>query len=344
MKKRYWITGAIGLAGAGVVAVKMLRRPSDVEWDEHAHELHHAEHSRFAEIDGVRVHYQEAGGADAPPLLLIHGFTASNFVWNDVLLPIARAGFRVVAPDLVGFGFSGKPKTGEYTIDAQARMIVGLMNHLGIESAALVGSSYGGAIAATCALDYPERVRRLVLVDAVTNDHVKRRTLLRLAALPLVGDVVTPLMIGSRRLVHSQMRKGYAPENRHLFDEKRMTAHHRPLLAASTQRAALSTLRRWSAERIEREAHSIKQPALLVWGEDDPETPLADGRRLFEQMPEARLVVFRRCGHMPMEEYPREFAEVVTSFCSTKEMIDDRRWTTNEMLLSIAQRLSSVVN
>jgi pimeloyl-ACP methyl ester carboxylesterase len=324
MKKRHWITGAVGLAGAAL-AVKLLRRPADVEWDDHAHELHHAERSCFALVDGVRVHYQEAGAKDSPPVLLIHGFTASNFVWNDCLLPIAAAGFRVIAPDLVGFGFSDKPKEGEYTIDAQARMIVALMNHLGIESATLVGSSYGGAVAATCALDYGERVERLVLVDAVINDYARSRPLLRLAALPLMGDLITPLMLGSRKLIHSQMRKGYAPENMHLFDEERMTAHHRPLLAANTQRAALRTLRRWNAGRIEQEAHRIEQPTLLIWGEDDPEIPVAHGHTLSEQIPDSRLLIFRHCGHMPMEEYPRAFTEAVTDFCSDAEEVAGAR-------------------
>jgi pimeloyl-ACP methyl ester carboxylesterase len=339
MKKRYWMTGAVGLAGA-IVAVKMLRRPSDVEWHDHAHELHHAERSRFALVDGVRMHYQEAGALHHPPILLIHGFTASNFVWKDVLLPIAAAGFRVIAPDLIGFGFSAKPKEGEYTIDAQARMIVALMNHLEIESAILIGSSYGGAVAATCALDNPERVERLVLVDAVINDYVKRRPILRLAALPLVGNLISPLMLGSRRLVHSQMRKGYAPENMHLFDEARMTSHHRPLLAANTQSATLKTLRRWSAGRIERDAHRIEQPALLVWGEDDPEIPVAHGRRLFEEIPNSRLIVFQHCGHMPMEEYPREFTEVVTGFCSAKA--DDVRLTIDDEKLAVFKQSSIV--
>lgn len=304
----------MGVAGAAVAA-KMLRRPGDVEWSEHAHELHHAERSRFCEVDGVRVHYQEAGSLSAPPVLLIHGFTASNFVWNDVLVPIAESGLRVIAPDLVGFGFSGKPREGEYTIEAQARTIVGLMDRLGIESATLVGSSYGAAVAATCALDYAERVSRLVLVDAVINDHARRRPLLRLAATPLLGDVLSPLMMGSRRLIHQQLKKGYAPQSRHLFTEQRIKAHHRPLAAASTQRAALSTLRRWRAGRIEEEAHRIQQPTLLIWGANDPVIPLAHGRRLFELMPDSRLVVFRHCGHMPMEEYPREFTEVLTDFC-----------------------------
>lgn len=316
MKRRYWIAGALGVAGATVVAVRLLRRPADVAWDEHAASLHHAERSRFAEVDGVRVHYQEAGAGGAPPVLLLHGFTASNFVWKDVLMPLAEAGFRVVAPDLVGFGFSGKPRDGEYTIDAQARTVVGLMDSLGIRRAALIGSSYGGAVAATCALDYPSRVERLVLVDAVINDQARSRPLLRLAAAPVIGDLISPLMMGSRRLLRSQLRKGYAPENRPLFDDERAAAHRRPLLAASTQRAALTTLRRWRARRIEEEAHRITQPALLVWGEDDPIIPLAHGRQLNGAMPDSRLRVFRRCGHMPMEERPREFVEVVAQFLS----------------------------
>jgi len=343
MKKRYWVTGACGLVGMAWAA-KMLRRPKDVHWNEHAHDLHHSNHSRFAEIQGARVHYQEAGAASAPSLLLIHGFTASNFVWKDVLLPIAEAGFRVIAPDLLGFGFSDKPKEAQYTIGAQSQLIVGLMDELRIQKATLVGSSYGGAIAATCALDYPRRVERLVLVDAVINDHVKRRPLLRLAASPLLGDLISPLMLGSRRLVHQQMRRGYAFENRHLFDEDRMTAHHRPLLAANTQRATLTTLRRWDAGRIDEEAHRIEQPTLLIWGEVDPETPLAHGRRLLEQIPDARLVIFPRCGHMPMEEYPQGFAEVLTEFCSPEATSNDEQWQVDERVWSIVDSLTHNVS
>ena len=147
MKTRYWIAGATGLAGAAV-AVKMLTRPKDVEWAEHAMSLHHAERSRFADVEGLRLHYQEAGERDAPVIILIHGFTASTIVWSEVLMPIADAGFRVIAVDLPGFGFSAKPPDGDYTIEWHARLIMGLMDELGIQEAALVGNSYGGAIAA----------------------------------------------------------------------------------------------------------------------------------------------------------------------------------------------------
>jgi pimeloyl-ACP methyl ester carboxylesterase len=147
-------------------------------------------------------------------------------------------------------------------------------------------------------------------------------------------------MLGSRKIVHQQLRNGYAPENRHLFDEQRITAHHRPLLAASTQRAALLTLRRWNAVRIEREAHRIQQPTLLIWGEVDPEIPLAHGRKLFELIKDSQLVIFRRCGHMPMEEYPREFTEVLIDFCRTSQTTNDERWAIDERLWSLVDDLS----
>ncbi len=312
MKKRYIIAGASGVAGAALAA-KLLTRPRDIKWVDHKEHLHHAERSRFAEVDGVRVHYQEAGFASRPPIILIHGFTASTLVWSEVLLPIAEAGFRVIAPDLMGFGFSEKPREGEYTIEGHARAIIGLMDELGIESATLVGSSYGGAIAATCALDYASRVERLVLVSAVSNDDIKRRPLLRFAASPVVGPLISPLLLDLRWMVKRHLQRN-SVNGMGLYDAKRIAAHHLPLRTANTQRAALQMLRRWSAERIGRDAHLIKQPALLIWGEQDAEIPLRDGEHLHQKMPGARLIVFRRCGHLPQEEYPREFAGLVTDF------------------------------
>ncbi len=314
MKKRYLFAGATGLAGA-LVAAKLLGRPSDVDWEKHGGHLREAGHSHFIEIDGVRVHYEEAGERSDPAILLIHGFCASSLVWRDVLESLPARGFRVVAPDLVGFGFSDKPRAWEYTIEAQARVVVRLMDELGIESAAVVGSSYGGAVAATCALDYPERVSRLVLVDAVSNDDVKRQRLLRLGATPLMGDVVAPLVLGSRGLMGRRMRQAYAPSNAHLFDDGRETAQLLPLRAASTQRAVLKTLRRWDAARIEQQAHRIEQPVLLVWGDEDRDVPLKNGERLHALIPHSRLFVFQNCGHLPQEERPSEFTELVAEFC-----------------------------
>jgi pimeloyl-ACP methyl ester carboxylesterase len=315
MKKRYLIVGATaGVAGAAL-AVKLLSRPDNVRWEDNRDSLPHAERSRFTLVDNIRVHYQEAGFASRPPVILIHGFTASTLVWSEVLLPIAEAGFRVIAPDLMGFGFSEKPRAGEYTIENHAEMIIGLMDKLGLERATLIGSSYGGAIAATCALSHPDRVERLVMVGAVSNDDIKRRLLMRLAASPFMGELISPFLLDLRWMIKRHLQKNIVG-NVGWFDDKRVAAYHLPLRAVDTQRAALSMLRRWSAEQIREKAHLIKQPTLLIWGEQDQEIPLSDGRRLLQEIERARLIVFRHCGHLPQEEYPEEFAQLVVDFCN----------------------------
>jgi pimeloyl-ACP methyl ester carboxylesterase len=323
MKKRYWVAGASGLVTAAVAA-KLLTRPRNVDWERNRDAVFNSDYSRFAEVNGTRVHYQEAGEREVPATVLIHGFASSTLVWSEVLLQLASEGFRVIVPDLLGFGYSDKPHNGQYTIEGQARMIIGLLDRLGIEKANLVGSSYGGAVAASCALDYPERVATLALVGAVTNNEPTRNLLLRLFGSPLVGDVVSPLLIGSRSLLRLRMKRVY---DRHswVLDDRRVEARHRPLRAASTHRAIIQTVRRWDAERIGRDAHLITQPTLLIWGETDPEVPLSNGERLRSKIKDSRLIVFRNCGHLPHEEYPLGFTEVISEFCRTRAINDGRQ-------------------
>jgi pimeloyl-ACP methyl ester carboxylesterase len=312
MKKRYWIAGAASAVTAAVVT-KLLTRPNDVDWATNQQTVFHYQNSRFVEIDGVRVHYQEVGNKTAPPLLLIHGFASSTLVWSKVFLGLAEAGFRVIVPDLLGYGYSGKPRFGEYTIEGQARFIVRLLDRLGIGRATIVGSSYGGAVAATCALDYPERVKKLVLVGTVNNNVPLNFKLMRIFGAPLVGDVVSPLLLGSRRLLRMRMKRVY---DRHawVLDERRVEARHLPLRTAGVHRTIIRTVRGWDAERISRDAHLIRHPTLLLWGDNDPEIPLADGERLHAEIPGSRFIVFLQCGHIPHEEYPDQFIEIVSRF------------------------------
>jgi pimeloyl-ACP methyl ester carboxylesterase len=314
MKKRYWITGTATAAATVAVAAKLLTRPRDTDWNKYRDAVFHSEYSRFIDLDGIRVHYQEAGEKSNPVLVLIHGFASSTLVWSKVFLSLAEAGFRVIAVDLLGFGYSGKPRKGEYTIAGQAGYLMKLLERLGIKRAMLVGSSYGGAVAATCALDHAQRVEKLVLVGTVNNNRPLEFKLMRLFGSPLFGDVVSPLLIGSRRLLRQRMKRVY---DRHawVMDERRVDARHFPLRAAATQRAIIRTVRGWDAERISRDAHLIRQPTLLLWGENDIEIPLSDGERLHEAIAGSRFVVFLKCGHLPHEEYPEAFTKLVADFC-----------------------------
>lgn len=324
MKKRYLLAGATGIV-AGAVATKLLTRPRDVSWPDSLDFIYHSEYSWFTNIDGVRVHYQEAGDENAPPLILIHGFISSNLVWSDVFLPLADAGFRVIAPDLPGYGYSDKPDRAEYTIESQARAVLALMDRLGVEKAMVVGASYGGAIAATMALDYPERVERLILVGAVANDEPKKKLLLRISRWPLIGDIVTPLFLGSRWVLRKRTEQVYQRIGSPL-DEHKLEARHHLLATSNVHRAMIRTARRWTANRIQDRASLIKQPTLLVWGDVDTHIPLTEGFSLRDAIPNARLIIFRNCGHLPPTEHPEKFVEVVVEFCqATKHFTQSRK-------------------
>ena len=318
MKKR---NIALGLAGAigTAVAVKMLTRAKSVNWDDVYSLIPHSENSNFVSVDGARVHYQEFGDQTKPTILLIHGYTASLYVWKTVAPMLADAGFHVVALDLLGFGYSDKPSWFDYSISSQARIIARFMNRLGIGRATIAGSSYGGAVAATVALDYPERVEKLVLVDTVCNDNLKNHPILRLAAIRGIGEALTPFLIDSRAFQRHRMRGTLAKANHALITSDRVESILRPLTAADAHHSLLATSRAWSASRIEEDAHLINQPTLIVWGEDDKVIPVEDGYTLHREILNSRFVILKDCGHVPQEEKSDIFVELVTEFCRDRK-------------------------
>lgn len=307
---------ALGIGGAfgALVAYKMLTRARTVNWEDFT-DIHHAENSRFAEVDGATVHYQEFGDPAQPTLILIHGYTASTYAWHTVAPRLAAADFHVVAVDLIGFGYSEKPAQFDYSIASQARMLTRLMNVLGIGRATLVGSSYGGAVASTVALDNAERVEKLVLVDPVCNDDVLKNSILKLAAIPGVGEVLAPFLIDSKTFLKHRMRNTLAPENHHLITKDRVESVRRPTAAADAHHSFLATARNWDACRIETDAQYINQPTLIIWGEKDKVIPMENGERLYDSILNSRFVVFKNCGHVPQEENPDLFVDLVTEFC-----------------------------
>lgn len=318
MRKRDLLLAFGGAIGAAV-AVKMLTRAASVNWDDVSDLIPHAENSHFVSVDGARVHYQEFGDPTKPALLLIHGYTASLYVWKTVAPMLADAGLRVLAIDLLGFGYSEKPSWFDYSIPSQARMIARFMNRLGVGRASILGSSYGGAVAATLALDYPERVEKLILVDTVCNDNLKNHPVLKLAAIPGLGEAITPFLADSRIFQRYRMRGTLARANHELITDERVESILRPLTAADAHHSLLATSRNWHACRIEQDSHLIDQPTLIVWGEDDKVIPVDDGHKLHDSILNSRMVILKNCGHVPQEEQSEIFAKLVGDFCRDRK-------------------------
>jgi pimeloyl-ACP methyl ester carboxylesterase len=324
MNKKNLALSVGGAAIGGFVAWKFLARPGTINWNDVADKTQHSENSHFVEIDGATIHYQEFGDKTNPTLLLIHGYTASTFSWHSVAPTFADEGFHVVAIDLIGFGYSDKPAWFEYSIASQARVVERFMDRMGIGKAIIVGSSYGGAVASTVALDYAERVEKLVLVSAVCNDEALSHPVLKLTSIPGIGEFLAPFLIDSKFFLKHRMKGTLAAENHHLIDDERIQSVHRPQKAADAHHSFLATARNWDACRIQNDAEYIKQPTLILWGDKDTVIAPRNGEKLFDSILNSRLVIFKNCGHVPQEEKPELFARVVTDFSrDSKKQIED---------------------
>lgn len=318
MKKRN-LALAVGGAVSAAVAVKMLTRDATVDFDSVAAAVAHSDRSHFVTVDGIRLHYQEFGDPTAPPMILIHGYTASVYVWKTVAPRLAKAGFRVIAIDLVGFGFSEKPRWFDYTIQSQAHIVGRFMQTIGIGRATVVGSSYGGAVSLELTLNSPAMVDRLVLVDAVINDDPLQHPILRIASLPGVGEALTPFLIDSKFFLRVRMSNTLAPANHAMITDERIASIRRPLNAADAHHSVLATSRNWRASRIERDLDQIEQKTLIIWGDQDRVIPIRNGYKLRDEILHSRMVVFRDCGHVPQEEKSDLFTKMVVDFCRNQK-------------------------
>ncbi|MBI4815123.1 MAG: alpha/beta hydrolase [Deltaproteobacteria bacterium] len=251
------------------------------------------EGSRFVEVEGVRMRIAESGSG--PAVILIHGFASSLETW-DLVVP-ALEGYRVVTLDLAGFGYSDRKEGHYYTPEGEARLVLGIMEQLGIESAAIVAHSWGCSVALALALAAPEKVDRLVLYDAwVYTEQLP--SFFHWARLPVVGEVLFALFYD--QLADERLSLGfYKPEDvPEALVEKVDEALRRP----GTFAAALEASRGQEFERLEKKYSKVQAPLLLLWGREDRVSTVPVAERLSSEVRGSRLVIYPRTGHFPMLE------------------------------------------
>jgi pimeloyl-ACP methyl ester carboxylesterase len=260
-------------------------------------------------IRGVRVRFLEAGSG--PPVILLHGFLASHATWDGVVAPLA-ARFRVIAPDLPGFGDSEKPPPASYayTAAAFAESIVDLIAALDVNRAAIVGQRLGAAVALSMAVAYPDLVEKLVLVSP---DLYRNRPSVweRAATAPVLGSVLFKPVAG-RRLFFRYFDPWSPPPT--LPASARALGWVDAFSAPAAREAAHATMRsvpdtRSLLARLSR----ASVPTLVCGGSRDDATRLIHVRRLARELPHGRLELFD-AGGVPEEERPDDFARKVEAF------------------------------
>ena len=271
--------------------------------------------SRFIQVNGLDVHYQLAGQGH-PAFILLHGFGASLFSWQQVMPHISQYG-TVIAYDRPAFGLTERPLSWQgpnpYSPEAQVDLVIGLMDALSIEQAVLVGNSAGGTIALQTALAHPDRVSALVLVDAAVYagggapDWIK--PLLQTPQLDHIGPLIARA-IQNRGDAFIQTA-WHQPEN---IPPQTYQGYRLPLQAQHWDRAL------WELTVASRESSlpdrlgELSVPSLVITGDDDRVVPTAQSIRLAREIPGARLSVLENCGHLPQEECPAAFIETFADF------------------------------
>ena len=269
---------------------------------------------RYIKVGNLNTRYW-ALGDKGTPVLLIHGLGASADIWMYNVEALARQ-HRVYVPDLVGFGRSDKPGPSFSPFD-YTPFLDDFMNLLKIERVSLVGQSLGGGIALHYALQFPQKMNKLVLVDSAGLGKEVIWTL-RLMSLPGVGELFS---YPSRKGVEIFFK--LAVRNRALVTKDFVELYYDICSRPGFQKFFLMILRQIVDIRGAREEildpimnnlNKIAQPALIIWGEKDGVLPIKHGYLGKEKLPNAKLKIMERCGHIPFFEKSDEFNELVLKF------------------------------
>jgi len=275
------------------------------------------EPSKFVEVEGLRVHVRDEGAtADATPIVLLHGTSASLHTWDGWVERIG-AERRVIRFDLPGFGLTGPPADGDFRIEAYVRRVVGLLDALGVERFVLVGNSFGGAVSIAVAHAHRERVTKLVIVDGAgyAVDSVSVPIGFRIARTPVLGRLAQVTL--PRSVIESSLRNVYGDPSR--VTPELVDRYFELTLREGNRRAVAERFRQAPPGEIEPLIAELRLPTLILWGARDRLVPLAYGERFERDIPGSKLVVFDELGHVPQEEDPERTLAAALPFLRSME-------------------------
>jgi pimeloyl-ACP methyl ester carboxylesterase len=251
-----------------------------------------------------------------PPLILLHGFGASRVTWRFWVPELARR-FTVYLVDLRGFGSGGRVDPPRYAPADMSHDVVRMILALDLRDVTIVGHSIGGGVGL---------LTTLMLGDAGEGARVVR--LISIAGTTYAQKI--PRYVDMLRHPHTQLLLLFLPTGwliRKVLEsivydvacitEEMVEGYAGPLRAPAAKRAAAAAALQLvpaDLEAITRRYRQLDVPTLILWGRQDPVVPLALGERLAEELPNARLVVMEKCGHVPSEERPEESLRVVLGF------------------------------
>jgi 2-hydroxymuconate-semialdehyde hydrolase len=259
------------------------------------------------DVDGIATNYHRAG--DGPVVLLVHGSGPGVSAWANwrLTIPALAERFTVIAPDIVGFGFTDRPEGFTYSLDSWRSHLLGFADALGLDRFSVVGNSFGGGLAISMAVHAPERVDRLVLMGACGVSFPITDGLDRVWGYEPSFETMRGLLdvfAWNRELATDELA------------ELRYRASVRPGFQESFSAMFPAPRQRWvdGLATPEDRIAALPHRTLVVHGRDDRVIPLDNAYRLLRLIDDAQLHVFGRCGHWTQIERPGEFNRIVGDF------------------------------
>lgn len=271
--------------------------------------------SKFLKVDGMQVHLRDEGPKDDPiPIVLLHGTSASLHTWEGWTKELAP-NRRIIRFDLPAFGLTGPHPQDDYSIGAYVSFVKNVVDTLGVKHFVIAGNSLGGQIAWETAVALPDRVDRLILVDAAGYAFVPKSVpigfqIARMPGIRLILEHVLP-----RGIIQSSLRNVYgdpAKVSTELVDR------YYELTLREGNRGAVA--KRFESIKVvnEERVQALKLPTLILWGAKDNLIPVENGARFAKDIAGSKLVVFPELGHVPQEEDPVATVRVVKEFLEIK--------------------------
>jgi 2-hydroxy-6-oxonona-2,4-dienedioate hydrolase/4,5:9,10-diseco-3-hydroxy-5,9,17-trioxoandrosta-1(10),2-diene-4-oate hydrolase len=250
---------------------------------------------RTARVGEVDISYDDIGSG--PPLVMLHGTGPGASGWSNfrLTIPAFADRYRVIVPDLPRYGKSSKVPIRGPRLTVLSGIMAGFFEAIGVSGANIIGNSMGGQTAMKLAIDRPDLVRRLVVMGSP----------------PLGPSAMGPSPSEAIRLIEGYY-KGSGPSLEKMRQLLSAMVYDQSLLTDEVIEANKGP--KWEIESLEGQLGRLTAPVLIVWGQDDRAAPLDVGIRMVRELPNARLVLFSRCGHWAQVERASEFNALVATF------------------------------
>jgi haloalkane dehalogenase len=262
--------------------------------------------TEFAEIEGLRIAYEDEGSPDAPPVWFMHGEPTWSFLWRKVIPPVRDAGFRCIAPDLAGFGRSDKPVDIDwYSYDRHVGVMAGLLEHLDLHDVTMVVHDWGGPIGLRLAVEHPDRISRLVIMDTGLFTGHQKMSDAWIAFRDFV-DRTEDLPVGM--LVRGAVARGMDDETLARYEEpfpdaaSKAGARAFPLMLPTTPDMPGAQ----AGQRVLEALRTDERPTLVLWADSDPILTLDTGRRFAQAINAPEPIVIENASHFLQEDAGEE--------------------------------------